>query len=138
MVSPCAFGCSFGGYRFLKKSLISSRKSVTRIEITATNIIRVSILDSQCGILPHTQPNSQKKKPKPPQKGLRLTTLDYIQNNHLPNGYKHSNSKTIIIQTQNLNRQTRLFQHFEIPLLFFPLNRSLLFSPPSTDKNRGA
>ena len=88
VVVPCAeLSMAFISY-FLKKSLISSLKSVTRIEITAINIIKTSILDS------HRQKSAQqpnliaKKKAQAPKElepiayrtKSRLTTYQMVKN----------------------------------------------------------
>lgn len=96
VVAPCAeLSTAFISY-FLKKSLISSLKRVTRIEITATKIIKTSILDSYRQKSTHTPNLIAKKKAQAP-KGLepiayrtksKLTTYQMVKNILAQNGEK--------------------------------------------------
>lgn len=100
VVVPCAeLSMAFISY-FLKKSLISSLKRVTRIEITAMKIIKTSILDSCEQKSTHTPNLIAKKKAQAPKElepivhrtKSRLTTYQMVKNILAQKGRKNANT----------------------------------------------
>ena len=78
VVVPCVgFKSAVISY-FLKKSLISSLKSVTRIEITAINIIKTSILVSKRLKSTHTPNLIAKKKARISEENRAYQNLDRV------------------------------------------------------------
>ena len=99
VVVPCVgFKSAVISY-FLKKSLISSLKSVTRIEITAINIIKTSILVSKRLKSTHTPNLIAKKKAQAPKElelfnrwfKPKLTIYQMVKNILAQKGRKNAN-----------------------------------------------